>query len=416
MFKLFLANRNFRNLTLFSTFGGVGRGLFSIFMMWAIHAMYQNTVYTGIAGFMFGVPLVAGFLVGPFVDRWNKTIVLRLAEFTKFCVVAVMLMVHLYFYVGVWFYFLCIFIFSAAAMFSSPAFTALLPRVVDGEDLVTANATMNIFGIIGGLGLGAIIIAMPSDELDFAWLYGITAVLLFIAALFTFIFRYKQSATENYEVAESKTLLRTYFGELGEGFSFIKRGALLFFTAAIMGISFFGDIAYVNFPRLIDVRLGSASGYMLFSFLALMGNMIGSFICKVVESKFKLRKILVAAFVFAGAARIMFVITLGDNFTRAILMYLIYIGFGSVIGIFYHVLIQKLPPKNLTGRVDAATRSVSAVAAAIGALAGGFLGTALYVDTVFFIQGGAYLVIAILLCLSKKIRSLPKISEIGKDE
>ena len=49
MLKLFFENHNFRSLTLFTTFGGIGRGMFSIFMMWAIHAMYENPIYTGIA-------------------------------------------------------------------------------------------------------------------------------------------------------------------------------------------------------------------------------------------------------------------------------------------------------------------------------------------------------------------------------
>ena len=362
---------------------------------------------------MFGAPFVASFLVGPFVDRWNKAKVLRVVEFTKFCVVALMLVSHLYFYLGSWFFFLAIFIFSTASMFSSPALTALLPRVVDGEDLVKANAAMNIFAIISGLGLGAVLLTLSADELNFTLFYGVIAALLFIAVMFTFLLRYKESG--EVKTIESKNPLKSYLNELGEGFSFIKTNVILFFTIAVVSIGFFDNIAYVNFPMFIDTRLGEASSYILFSFLAMLGGAIGSYVCRMFESKFKLWAIAAFCLVTAGAARIMFVNIIEDNFTRAILMYLIYTGLGSVLDIFYHVLIQKLPPKNLTGRVFTATTSLGAVAAAIGALAGGFLGARLYTDTVFFIQGGAYIAIGLLLCFSGQVRSLPIISELGKE-
>jgi len=415
MLKLFLENHNFRSLTLFTTFGGIGHGMFSIFMMWAIHAMYQNPMYTGIAGFMFGAPMVAGFLVGPFVDRWDKVRVLRFAEFTNLFVVVLMLVSHLHLTVGVWFYFAAIFIFSASSMFSGPAHTALLPRVVDSDDLVKANAATNIFGIIGGLGLGAVLFALSDGELNFTRFYGIISALLFVASLFTFLLRYKESIGEQISSNESKAPLKTYLNELGEGFSFIKKGAMLFFAVAFMAMSFFSNVAYVNFPMFIDLRLGSASGYIMFSFLALMGGMIGSYICRMTEAKFQLWKILAVSFFIAGATRIAFVNVISDNFTRAIVMYLFYVGFGAVFSIFYRVLVQKLPPKNLTGRVYTASTSMTAAVAAVGALAGGLLGTLLYTDMVFFIQGGAYIVIGLYMCLVKHIRELSKISELGKN-
>jgi len=412
MIKLFIQNRNFRSMTFFTTFGGIGRGMFSIFMMWAIHAMYQNPMYTGIAGFMFGAPLVVSFIVGPFVDRWDKVKVLRAVEFTKFCVVTLMLLSHLFLDLGPWFFFLAILVFSGATMFGGPAATAMLPRIVDGEDLVKANVLMNILGIIGGVGLGAILLTMSAGELNFTQFYGVIAALLLIASLFTLFFRYKEPAALASET--NKTALKVYLSELWEGFVFVKKGAMLFFTIAVVSMNFFARVAYVNFPMLAETHLGSASGYMLLSFLALTGGLVGSYICRVVENKFKLWVILAASFVFAGVARILFVNIISDNLARAILMYVIYVGLSTAIGIFYQVLIQKLPPKNLISRVDTITTSLAFTTAAIGALAGGLLGTILYVNTVFFIQGGAYIAIGVLVCFSKHIRALPKISELGK--
>ena len=414
MFKLFAENRNFRSLLLFSTFGGVGRGMFSIFMMWVVHAMYQNPMYTGIAGFMFSAPLVASFVIGPFVDRWSKVKVLRVVELTKLCVVGLILAAQILHYPGVWLMLPAIFVFSIASLFGGPAFMAMMPRVVDGEDLVKANALMNIAGIATGLGIGVGLLLLTAGGADFAWVYMINAVVLLISVLFSTLLRSSEPEPESDKAAEGTSPLKAYLGELKEGLSFIKTGIMLPLIIAMVSMRLFSQIAYVNFPMFAEVHLGTASGYVLLSALALTGGMLGSIICRAVDAKFNLSKILVGGFAAAGAARILFVNILPDNRTRGILLYVLYVGLASAIGIFYDVLVQKLPPKTLISRVATANTSLSAIAAAIGALIGGILGTVLHADTVFIIHGATYIAIGVLLCFSGQIRALPKISELGE--
>lgn len=410
MQKLFAQNRNFRSLLLFVTFGGIGRGMFSIFMMWVVHALYQNPMYTGLAGFMFGAPLVASFIFGPLVDRWDKAKVLRVVEFVKFCVVIIILLAHIFYYPGIWLLLPAILIFSIASLFGSPAFTALLPRIVDGEDLVKANVLINITSVAGGLGLGAGLLILMAGDANFAWIYGINATVLLVSVLFALMLRYKEPVDA--EKKNGGSALTSYLEELKTGFSFVKAGVMLPIVVTTMSMSFFSDVVYVNFPMFAEVHLGTASGYVLLSALALTGSLVGSYICRAVDSKFELWKILVAAFIFAGIVRIVFVNMIADYRAGGLLLYVLYGGIGSAIGIFYQVLTQKLPPKNLISRVATTITSMSAIAAAIGALAGGLLGTFLNVDTVFLIQGGSYIIIGVLLCFSRQVRKLPKIREL----
>ena len=361
---------------------------------------------------MFGAPLVASFIVGPFVDRWEKVKILRIVEIVKLCIVTLLLVSHLFFYPGAWLLFMAILIFSTATMFGGTAHTALLPRIVDSEDLVNANVLINIAGLAGGIGLGIVLIVLSTGELNFARFYGVITVLLFIAALCSLFFRYKEPAVLS---DASKTPLNAYISELKEGLSFVKKGAIFFFTIAVMSMGFFADVAYVNLPMLVETRLGSAFSYMLLSFLALTGTLIGSFICNMIEARYKLWKILVVSFIVAGAARIVFVYLLADEFRTAIIAYLVYIGLASVIGIFYQIIIQKISPKNLLSRVDSAATSLNFIAGAVGALIGGFLGTLLYIDVVFYLQGIVYIAVGLLVCLSRDIRSLPLVSKIGEN-
>ena len=409
MLKLFFANRNFRNFTLFSTFGGVGHGMFAMFMMWAIHAMYQNPMYTGLAGFMFSAPLVISFIAGPFVDRWNKVMVLRVVEFVKFCMALLILAAHLFLEAGVLLYLVAILIFSIASLFGTPARTVLLARIIEGEDIVKANALIQMTGIVSGLGIGVVLYMLMQQGADFALVYGVNAAVLVLALLISMFLHSDELS--------NKLAKKSYLSDLKTGFSFVKKGVMLPVAVFMVSMSVFAETAHVNFPMFAEVHLGTASGYILLSALAMLGGLVGSWISGALSSKFEVGKILAAAFIFSGIAQILFVNMISDNVTRAILIYIVYVGLGSTILIFYRALVQKLPPKNLISRVDTSITSLTAVAAALGALLGGFLGTHLPdINYVFFIKGGSYIAIGVLLCLSKNIRGLPKISEAGKSD
>jgi len=416
MTELFSKNRNFRSLLLFSTFSGIGRGIFSMFMVWVVHAIYQNPMYTGIAGFMFSAPLVASFIVGPFVDRWNKVTVLRITGFIKLCVtIALFLTAHIMDdYPGAWLFFLAILIFSISSLFSTPAYTALLPRVVDGKDLIKANALMTMVGVVCGLGVGALLYILLDGGAEFAVAYGVNSAVLLLALLFAALLHSNESYDN--ETTSDKSSLAIYLNELKTGFSFVKKGVMLPLVTAAVSMNFFARVAYVNLPMFAELHFGTASGYIILSALAMAGALIGSYISKAVESKFELWKIFVGCFILAGVTRILFVSVITNDLQRAIWIYILYIGIGSTIGIFYRALVQKLPPKSLISRVDTTITSLAAIATAIGALVGGLLGTHLpTVDMVFIIQGISYITIGVCLLFSKQVRELSKVGALGEN-
>ncbi|MCL2593156.1 MAG: MFS transporter [Defluviitaleaceae bacterium] len=415
MQKLFNENRDFRFFLIFSTFYGVGSGIFGIFMMWVIHAMYQNPMYTGIAGFAFSVPAIASFIIGPFVDRWNKIKVVRASCFIRSCMVLVLIIVPYFYSPSVWFFHLAILVFSISGVFSAPAFAALLPRIVDSEDLVKANALMSIVGIMGGASVGVVLYMLMVRGAGFELVYTVNVVVLIMALLSSFLVRNKEQ--KNISDKSDKNAIKIYLGELKSGFAFIKKGVLLPIVIAIVSMNFFAEVSYVNIPMFAELHLGTASGYIILSAFALAGGVVGSYISRIVETKFELWKLLVVGFILTGIVRIIFVRVIPNNFTRALLIYILYVGLGSMLGIFYGTLIQKLPPKHLIGRVATVFTSLVAIAIAIGAIIGGLAGTLLPdVDMVLIIQGCSYIVIGLCLCLSGRIRKLPKISDIGVAE
>ena len=115
MLHLFRKNPSFRAFIFFKTFNGVGVNVFAMFIIWVVHALFENPMYTGLTGFMAAMPGVISFLVGPFIDRFSKAALLRAACFTQFCaIVALLIMPPAILSSGVWVLLVVVFVFNAA--------------------------------------------------------------------------------------------------------------------------------------------------------------------------------------------------------------------------------------------------------------------------------------------------------------
>ena len=415
MLKLFSTNRNFRSLLMYSTFSGIGNGIFGMFMIWAIHAEFQNTIYTGLAGFMFAAPAVFSFIVGPSVDRWNKAAILRVCTFIKLCAVSMLLLLPLINAAGVWPYLAIILVFSSTSVFSSPAYTAILPRIVDGEDLITANATMQVTGIFGGLGVGVVLFMLMREGAAFAMVYAVNAAVLFLALVATFFLR--KAKTQDSDAKPAKMTLKTYFAELAVGFNTVRRGAMFHILVVPIFFGLFASMVAVNMPMFVQIHTGNASDYIILMAVALAGGMIGSYISRILAPRFEVWKIMVGAAVAMGILRIIFVQVIANDFSRALWIYVAYIGIGGAYNLVRRTLYQKLPPKGLIARVDTLTDSLASIVGAIGALAGGFIGYMLDdINVIFYVQAAASIVLGGFYLVSKHVRQLPKISEVGSGE
>lgn len=410
MLKIFFENGRFRSFLIFQVFSGIGAGIFGIFMMWVIHFEYQNPFYTGLAGFMFAVLTIANFIIGPFVDRYNKAVLIRVTCFIRLIVVGLILITSITYMPGVWFLLLMILVFSATGLVSSPAETALLPRIVNSEDLMKANVFISITATIAGLGIGAFLFLMMRGGAGFEIVYAINTAFLLVALIVSAFL--KSDEPKGYGI-KTDAPFKVYLAELKEGIIFVKYGVVMLLVLTLVFRDIFITVAYVNLPMFAQVHSGEASGYIVLTAIAMVGGLVGSYISRIVGPKFEVWKILAACFVAAGVVRIVFVRVIADDFTRALWILVLYAGLGGTIGIMFNTLLQKLPPKGMVARVSTITTSLLGVTSALGALLGGIAGTVLPdVDMVFIIQGTVYIFIGLCICLPKRIRALPKIDDV----
>ena len=407
MLNLFKQNKMFRVFLMYQFFSSIGSAMFSMFILLSVHLIYQNPIYTGIAGFFMAAPHIVAFAVGPIVDRRNKVAIMRLTTFLEFLVLALLAFTPLQQHLGVLFMFAVIFAYNIAALFESPASTALLPQIVKQDEILKANSLIEIIAMTGGIIIGVVLLTSLGGEIPFRFLYGFSAV--FVALAFIFSLFLRNTGTKQTAEESPRT---DYLRDLKEGAKFIRRSILLYTILAITVMGFAAEVAFVNRPMFLEYHAG-AQGYVVFTLMVLIGAIIGSYFTGILGNKFKVSNLIFALIMLAGVVRIIFALAVPFHLIAGLVTVIIYAALTNAVSIVFSSLNQKVPPKDMVGRVSTISTTFAAIFVALGAFVGGFLGSIVAdVGHIFIYQGVSYLVIGLLIMFVPSIRRLPKMDDI----
>ncbi|MCL2349984.1 MAG: MFS transporter [Defluviitaleaceae bacterium] len=411
MFKLLKQNKIFRVFLAYQFFSSIGSAMFSMFILLSVHLIYENPIYTGIAGFLMAAPVMFSVVVGPIVDRGDKVKIMRISTLLEFLVLALLAFTPLSEHLGVLFMFAVIFAYNIAFLFERPAGTTMLPQIVGENDILQANSVINIVSMLGGIGIGIVLFASVGGEIPFSFLYGVSAVfvaLAFICSLFL-----KNTEAVKSEAGASAS---SYLRDLKQGAKFVKSNVLLFVMIAVVAMGFTGEMAYVSRPMFLEYHVG-AQGYVLFVLMVLVGGVVASFFVSKLGNRFKLGKFVFVLFMLAAVMRVVFALVVPLHLVGALITVVIFSGLVNVVGMLLRSLNQKIPPKDMVGRVGTISTTFVAIFVALGALVGGFLGSVVSDAAHIFIYHGISLaVIGIYILLVPRMRKLPKMDEIERVE
>jgi len=411
MLILFKQNKMFRVFLMYQFFSSIGGAMFSMFILLSVHLIYGNPIYTGIAGFLMAAPRVVSFAVGPIVDRRNKIAIMRFTTFLEFLVLSFLAFTPLQEHLGVMFMFAVIFAYNIAALFENPAATALLPQIVKEEEILQANSLINIIAMAGGIAIGVVLLISLGGDIDFSFLYGFSAVFLILAFISSLFLR-----NPSVKAATEKSQTPNYLQDLKEGVKFIRGSILLYTILAVVAMDFVGEMAYVNRPMFLETHVG-AQGYVLFSLMTLIGGVAASYFVGRLGNRFRIGRFVFILFVIAGAVRIVFAMLVPLHLFGALITMIAFTTLAFSVDIIFSSLNQKVPPKNMVGRVSTISTTFVAIFVALGAFAGGFLGSIVRdAGYVFIYQGISLVVIGVIIMLIPSIRKLPRMDEIKKPE
>ena len=410
MLTLFKQNKKYRMLLMYQFFSGIGGGIFSIFIMLAVHLIYGNPIYTGITGFLIAFPRIISFAVGPIVDRRNKVNIMRFTTLLEFVALALLALTPLQESLGVLFMFAIILVYNMAALFENPASTAYLPQIVKEDEIMQANSFMNIVALVGGIAVAAVLFISLGGSNNFSFIYGFSAVFIAIAFIFSLFLKnpVKKESVEN--------VPPKYMADLKEGVRFIRHNVLLYITIATVAMSFFGEIVMVNRPMFVEYYIGS-QGYVALVAMAIIGGIIASTFVGTSGNKFELGRFIFILLMLLGVVRFIFAFVLPISYAGGLVTSIASAALASSLGIVFESLNQKIPPENMVGRVDTIVTTFRAIFAAIGALIGGFVGSLVpSVDYIFIFHGVGYFVIGVFMISVSKMRKLPMMNEIERQK
>ena len=316
--------------------------------------VYVTTGSALAAGAVFVIATLPNLLFGPLagtlVDRWEHKEVLIVSDLLR---AAVILVIPIAATVNVLLVYPLVFLVTTISIFFRPARVAVLPRIVDEEDLLTANSGLWIAETsadVIGYPIAALFVAALGSALPLAfWIDAATYVgsAVLLSAIIV---------TPRTDAEVDATRDRDFVRELKEGWRFLRGEPTLLantIQATVGQVAIGGTIALgiVYAERVLDGSWGLDFS-AIYGFLEMgigVGNLLGGFVIGLVGARFAKGRMIIGGYTLMGVCMLLLAFT-GDFAFAFGLMF----GIGVANMVFVipsQTLFQERTPNELMGRV-----------------------------------------------------------------
>ncbi len=398
-----LRDRDVRRLVVGHAVSVFGDGLYWVAAMWFVYSLTGSTFYTGLAGFLARAPGVLRVLVGPLVDRWPIKPTLVGSEVAQGAVVLAIPALALVGGVSVGAVLVVVFLLAVSGVFAGPVQNVTLPRVVDDESLVRANAVVQTGAQVARAGsrvvAGVLVVAVGATALyafDAATFAG--CALLF--ATITIPARDRSNTSD-----ETGFDRREYFADLRAGFAVIRDSVVGRMLAAVLLVNALLGGAMAVLPAFAGT-VSSGSGADVYGYLLAgmtVGSILGS-LCASAVDRLPFGSTAIVGFVVSGCCWVGAVLVPGLLPTVAL-----FAASQVPIGVYnveVQATLQTGVPDDLLGRVSATIGSATSLVSPFGVLIGGALGARFGSQTLMLGGGVGILLTAVYWLVDPSLRRL----------
>jgi DHA3 family macrolide efflux protein-like MFS transporter len=373
-------NRDFCALWIGQLLSQIGDNFVIIAILFVISTLTDSPLALGALAVVATLPqLFLGLIGGVFVDRLNRKLVMITSDILRGLAVLALLLVQrpdqLYIL------YIVSFVMATAGVFFNPARNAIIPSIVSGETLLTANALMQANQLI------SVILGASIAGLIVGWLGPASA---FIFDSFTFAFSAAAIATMTIPPVNSdlgKTNGRVIWNQMVEGLLCIKHSSLLLHAIITTAVATFGFGAIMVLGIIyLDEILGmGAEGFgVLYAFQGL-GVVIGGALIGRFASSARTNRVVGSCMVMLGLSIITFAVV--PSYPLALVAVAI-IGLSIVAARAALVtLTQSLVPNEKLGRVESAVTMVIGASTSASMALSGVFGDLIGVQAVFITAG-----------------------------
>jgi MFS family permease len=317
-----------------------------------------SPVAAGLSFFFAALPnLFLSPLAGTFVDRWDRKEVLIVSDILR---AAVVLLIPIAAIVNVVLVYPMIFAVTSISIFFRPARVAILPQLVEDDELVTANSALWIGETIADVlsfPIAGLFVVFLSSALPLAfWLDAVT-YLASAVLLATIVVRppAARPVAEQAAASDPAQLSTGFMAELKAGWRFLRGDTTLLantIQAAVAQIAVGLLLAITSVWAIqvfSDLKIGWEGAWGLVEAGSAAGNILGGFAIGLVGARILKGRLIIAGYTVWGFLTI--VLALSSSLPLAV-----GISFGAGIAnmafiIPSQALFQQRTPANLMGRV-----------------------------------------------------------------
>lgn len=384
-----------------------GDSAYLVAAMWLVHDLTGSPFYTGLAGFLIRMPKGLRFLLGPLVDRWEPRPILVVAQLVEGIIVLAVPIAIVLGRLSVWLILVVLPIIALIDQTVSPAEKTILPRIVDDEELVRANSLISFAE-------GGTDVAFSAASGLFLSLLGASALFVLDATTFFIaggLFIGVTLSDAESEETDSKTE-SNYIEELRIGFDYLRGSVIVLITLGAMGANFGAGSMIAVLPKLGD-SLGGPTMYGMLMAAIAAGGLVGAGAATTVENR-AYGLLAVVVFLSAGSALTLATIV-SEPVVTVFFLFVTFVPIG-IFNVLFFSLLQSSVDQDLLGRVSSIASSLTAIMFPIGSLVGGVLAEQFSLSVVLYMFSGLLIALGIFCFVHPRIRSLPAINEVDKDE
>ena len=360
-----------------------------------VAVVYLTTGSALASGLVFVAATVPNLLLSPvagtFVDRWDRKEVLVVSDILR---AALVLLLPIAVVTNVLLVYPLVFAVTSVSIFFRPARVAILPRIVDEDELLTANSAMWVGETIADVVCyplaGLFVYALGSAVPLAFWVDAVT-YLASAALLGTIVVRPSEPA-----VAEEETpgapAKPGFFDEMRAGWRFLRNESVLLANTLQATVAQFAiGVMLLATPIFAFEVLGASAvgGTGAYAFLETgigVGNLLGGFVIGLIGARFAKGRMVIAGYALWGA--LVALLALSGNLGLAVGL-----AFGQGVANMLFVipsqtLFQQRTPSELMGRVVGFRFALVFGAITLGSAAGGLLVEAVGI-TLVIVSAGA---------------------------
>lgn len=403
-----IKQKSFITMVIANLISRFGDSVDSIAYGWMVYAMTGSKL---LLGTIFAINAIPGIIFSPFVgvlvDHFPKKKLIIIGDIGRGVVVSLTALLFLTNNLEPWHLFVFTFINSTFEAFVSNSKFSLIPSFLPDELMLSGSSfskSLMSFGELLGVGLAGLIIA----TLGIPAAIFIDGLTFFISSILISFLRINED-----ESKKEPLNIKTYFENLKEGFTYVKKDTLIFIIILLGAFANFclAPIS-VLMPAFVKETLkGGANGLSLIAVGFSIGMIVGGIITSQFGSRVKNGKLFVIG--MSGIAVCYSLLSLPGKVNIPIITPLLFAAIlFFLIGFFMPVATSPLSahiltktPRNILGRVGSLMSMVMLSAMPLGGALTGIVSETVSMSMMFLSMGIIMFVVTLLPLLNKDFRN-----------